>query len=134
MTRCCPFFDSHNLPLLRVLTDRGTEYCGVRENHPYQLFLYLKDIEHSRTKARHPQTNGSTERFNQPLLDEFYQVNFRKKVYTSLEEIQADLDQFLHGYNTQEPIRGNAAKVVPLWKHLQRDLTFAGNIFIMERR
>ena len=105
-----PFFDSHNLPLLRVLTDRGTEYCGARENHSYQLFLYLNDIEHSKTKARHPQTNGCTERFNQTLLDEFYQVAFRKKVYTSLEEIQADLDQFLHKYNTQRTNQGKHCK------------------------
>jgi transposase InsO family protein len=101
-----PFFDSHNLPLLRILTDRGTEYCGVRENHPYQLFLYLNDIEHSRTKARHPQTNGCTERFNQTLLDEFYQVAFRKKVYSTLEEIQADLDEFLQRYNTRRTNQG----------------------------
>lgn len=101
-----PFFDSHNLPLLRILTDRGTEYCGVRENHPYQLFLYLNDIEHSRTKARHPQTNGCTERFNQTLLDEFYQVAFRKKIYTTLEEIQADLDEFLQKYNTRRTNQG----------------------------
>jgi len=101
-----PFFDSHNLPLLRILTDRGTEYCGIRENHPYQLFLYLNDIDHSRTKARHPQTNGCTERFNQTVLDEFYQVAFRKKVYSTLEEIQADLDEFLHRYNTRRTNQG----------------------------
>jgi transposase InsO family protein len=104
--RVLPFFDSQNVRLLRVLTDRGTEYCGIRENHPFQLFLYLNDIDHSRTKARHPQTNGCTERFNQTLLDEFYQVNFRKKVYTSLEDIQTDLDQFLHRYNTQRTNQG----------------------------
>jgi transposase InsO family protein len=104
-----PFFDSQNLPLLRVLTDRGTEYCGIREQHPYQLFLYLNDIDHSRTKARSPQTNGCTERFNQTLLDEFYQVAFRKKMYTTLKEIQADLP-------------------------LQMGLNFADHIFMIERR
>jgi transposase InsO family protein len=105
-----PFFDSHNLPLLRVLTDRGTEYCGIRENHPYQLFLYLNDIEHSRTKVRSPQTNGCTERFNQTLLDEFYQVAFRKKVYSSLEDIQADLEEFLHRYNAKRTNQGKHCK------------------------
>lgn len=105
-----PFFDSHNIPLIRTLTDRGTEYCGVRENHPYQLFLYLNDIEHTKTKARHPQTNGITERFNQTLLDEFYSVFFRKKVYTSLEEIQSDLDEFLVTYNHQRTNQGKHCK------------------------
>ena len=69
--RVLPFFDEHGIRLLRVLTDRGTEFCGVQETHPYELYLYLNDIEHSRTKARHPQTNGCTERFNQTLLDEY---------------------------------------------------------------
>ena len=105
-----PFFDSYNLPLLRVLTDRGTEYCGIRENHPYQLFLYLNDIDHSRTKVRSPQTNGCTERFNQTLLDEFYQVAFRKKVYSSLEDIQADLEEFLHRYNAKRTNQGKHCK------------------------
>ncbi len=66
-----PFFDRYGMKLLRTLTDRGTEYCGKLENHPYQLFLYLNDIEHSRTKTRHPQTNGATERLNQIILEEF---------------------------------------------------------------
>jgi len=96
--------------LLRVLTDRGTEYCGSRENHPYELYLYLNDIEHTKTKARHPQTNGCTERFNQTLLDEFYKVAFRKKVYTSLEEIQIDLDGFLTTYNRNRTNQGKYCK------------------------
>lgn len=105
-----PFFDSYNVPLIRVLTDRGTEYCGARESHSYQLFLYLNDIEHTKTRARHPQTNGITERFNQTLLDEFYSVYFRKKVYTSLEDIQTDLDAFLASYNRERTNQGKYCK------------------------
>ena len=101
-----PFFDEHNIRLLRTLTDRGTEYCGIQEQHPYQLFLYLNEIDHSRTKARNPQTNGMTERLNQTILDEFYKVAFRKKVYASLEEIQIDLDEFMDGYNTRRTNQG----------------------------
>jgi len=101
-----PFFDSHAVRLLRTLTDRGTEYCGVQENHPYQLFMYLNGIDHSRTKARHPQTNGCTERLNQTILDEFYKVAFRKNVYVSLEQIQADLDAFMDAYNTERTNQG----------------------------
>lgn len=105
-----PFFDSQGIRLLRTLTDRGTEYCGIRENHPYQLFLYLNDIEHSRTKARHPQTNGCTERLNQTILDEFYSVAFRKKVYRSLDEIQMDLDAFMETYNHDRTNQGKHCK------------------------
>ena len=101
-----PFFDSENMELLRILTDRGTEYCGRIETHPYQLFLHLNGIEHSRTKVRHPQTNGSTERLNQIVQNEFYKVAFRKKIYKSIEEIQVDLDTFMKNYNTERTYQG----------------------------
>ncbi len=101
-----PFFDEQNMNLLRILTDRGTEYCGRIETHPYQLFLHLNNIEHSKTKVRHPQTNGSTERLNQIVQNEFYKVAFRKKVYTSIEEIQTDLDEFMNYYNNERTNQG----------------------------
>ena len=50
---------------------------------------------------RHPQTNGSTERLNQIVQNEFYKVAFRKKIYKSIEEIQVDLDTFMKNYNTE---------------------------------
>ena len=101
-----PFFDAQNMALLRILTDRGTEYCGRTETHPYQLFLHLSGIEHSRTKVRHPQTNGSTERLNQTIQNEFYKVAFRKKLYKSIEEIQSDLDSFMQYYNNDRTNQG----------------------------
>ena len=79
-----PFFDEQDVPVLRILTDRGTEYCGKVDAHDYQLFLAIKDVDHSRTKARHPQTNGIVERFHKTILEEFYNVAFRKKIYDSL--------------------------------------------------
>ena len=94
-----PFFEEHDVDILRVLTDRGTEYCGREDSHPYQVFLGLNDIEHTRTKARHPQTNGICERFNQTSGNEFYKVAFRKKFYGSMEELQADLDEWMNRYN-----------------------------------
>ena len=95
------FFDSENIALLRILTDRGTEYCGPIETHPYQLFLHLNGVEHSRTKVRHPQTNRSTERLNQIVQNEFYKVAFRKNIYKTIEEIQIDLDTFMDYNNTE---------------------------------
>ena len=85
--RVLPFFEEHSLPLLRILTDRGTEYCGAREHHEYQLYLAVENIDHSRTKARHPQTNGICERFHKTMQDEFYATAFRKTLYTSLEQL-----------------------------------------------
>jgi Integrase core domain len=104
--RVLPFFEEHEIPLLRVLTDRGTEFCGQREHHEYELYLAVENIDHSRTKARHPQTNGICERFHRTIQEEFYATAFRKKLYTSLEELQADLDAWLDEYNRTRPHSG----------------------------
>lgn len=101
-----PFFEQHELPLLRMLTDRGTEYCGHVERHEYELYLAINDIDHSKTKAKSPQTNGICERFHKTILQEFYQVAFRKTLYTDLNTLQADLDQWLIYYNTQRTHQG----------------------------
>jgi transposase InsO family protein len=103
--RVVPFFEGHGLRLLRVLTDRGTEFCGT-EAHAYQLYLAIEDIDHTRTKVRHPQTNGICERFHKTVLDEFYRVMFRKKLYATLEQLQADLDAWLREYNEERPHQG----------------------------
>jgi transposase InsO family protein len=104
--RVLPFLEEKEVPLLRVLTDRGTEYCGAREHHEYQLYLAVENIDHSRTKARHPQTNGICERFHKTLQDEFYATAFRKTLYTSLEQLQTDLDHWLEDYNSERPHSG----------------------------
>ncbi len=104
--RVVPFFEQQDVPLWRVLTDRGTEFCGKVENHAYQLYLAVENIDHSRTKAFTPQTNGICERFHKTLKNEFYDTAFRKKLYTSLEELQADLDQWLKFYNNDRPHSG----------------------------
>src|SRR2546421_4455078 len=103
--RVVPFYDEHGIRLCRVLTDRGTEFCG-RESHEYELYLAVEDIDHSRTKAKSPQTNGICERFHRTLLDEFYRVAFRKKIYRTIEELQTDLDAWLVDYNEQRPHQG----------------------------
>jgi transposase InsO family protein len=104
--RVLPFFEEQGMGLLRILTDRGTEFCGVADEHDYELFLAVKDIEHSRTKARHPQTNGICERFHKTILQEFYQVAFRKKLYRGLEELQVDLDSWIERYNCERTHEG----------------------------
>jgi transposase InsO family protein len=101
-----PFFDKEGVQVLRVLTDRGTEYCGRAETHPYELYLHLNDIEHTRTKPRSPKTNGAVERLNQTIKTEFYEVSFRKKLYRTLEEIQSDLDSFMDYYNRERTNQG----------------------------
>ena len=101
-----PFFDEHKVPVLRILTDRGTEYCGKHDSHDYQLYLGINDIDHTKTKVKSPQTNGICERFHGTILREFYQVAFRKKIYRQVDEMQEDLDQWLDKYNIYRTHQG----------------------------
>lgn len=104
--RVLPFYEEQQVPLLRILTDRGTEYCGNPERHEYELYLAIENIDHSRTKTKSPQTNGIVERLHRTMLDEFYRVAFRKKIYRSIEELQQDLDAWLQDYNCQRAHQG----------------------------
>lgn len=105
-----PFFESHMIPIMRILTDRGTEYCGAPDKHYYEIFLQLNDIEHTRTKAKSPQTNGICERFHQTVLNEFYKPAFRKTFYKSVEQLQEDLDFFILQYNEERTHQGKRCK------------------------
>jgi transposase InsO family protein len=104
--RVVPFFEENDLSLLRILTDRGSEYCGNYEKHEYQLYLAVENIDHTKTKAKSPQQNGLCERFHKTVLDEFYRVAFRKKIYATLDERQKDLELWLGEYNEARPHSG----------------------------
>lgn len=104
--RVIPFFDACEVELLRALTDRGTEYCGNPEHHEYELYLAVEDVDHSRAKTKSPQTNGIVERLHKTMLNEFNRIAFRKKIYRSIEELQADLDEWVTSYNEQRPHQG----------------------------
>ncbi len=118
--RVIPFFDDQEIDLHRILTDRGTEYCrnpcvAARDSarHEYELYLAVEDIDHSRTKTKSPQTNraappccASVERFHKTVLNEFYRIAFRKKLYRSIQELQDDLDDWIKGYNEERPHQG----------------------------
>src|SRR4051812_47942696 len=97
--RVIPFYDEHGVVLQRILTNRGTEYCGTHDRHEYELYLAVENIDHSRTKTKSPQTNGIAERFHKTMLDEFYRVAFRKRIYATIDELQTDLDAWLNEYN-----------------------------------
>ena len=104
--RVLPFFEEHQVPLLRILTDRGTEFKGKPEHHEYELYLQIEGIEHSKTQVRHPQTNGICERLHRTMQEEFYAVAFRKKLYSSLDEMQHDLDEWMKYYNQERTHSG----------------------------
>jgi len=104
--RVIPFFEENNIPLLRILTDRGTEFKGKPEHHEYELYLSLEGIDHTKTQVRHPQTNGICERLHRTMQEEFYAIAFRKKLYDNLELLQKDLDNWVEYYNNERPHSG----------------------------
>lgn len=105
--RVLPFFEEQQIPVLRMLTDRGTEYNGkVEYGHDYELYLTIEGIDHSRTKVRHPQSNGICERFHRTIQEEFYAIAFRKKIYSTLDDLQNDLDEWIKYYNEERPHSG----------------------------
>jgi transposase InsO family protein len=132
--RVLPWFEEQEIPLLRILTDRGSEYRGNREHHAYELYLDLEAIEHTCTQARSPQTNGICERFHQTIQNEFYATAFRRKLYTSLEQLQQDVDEWIERYNKERPHSGKycfgktpwqtflESKHIALNKHLDRTI------------
>jgi transposase InsO family protein len=99
--RVLPFFEDQEVPLLRILTDRGTEFKGRPEHHEYELYLQIEGIEHSKTQIRRPQSNGICERLHRTMQEEFYAVAFRKKLYTNLADLQHDLDEWMKFYNNE---------------------------------
>lgn len=102
--------------MLRILTDRGSEYCGRAETHDYLLYLAINDIEHTKTKVKSPQTNGICERFHKTILQAFYQVALRKNLYVDLVSLQRDLDNWLDEYNN---LRAKCAEAPP-HSHIDR--------------
>src|ERR671918_1646367 len=104
--RVLPLFEAHDIPLTRMLTDRGSEYCGAHDRHPFELYLAVNDIEHTRTRIKRPQTNGICERFQKTVLNEFYRVTLRRTFYPGLAELQRDLDRWVEQYNELRPHQG----------------------------
>ncbi|MEM9742976.1 MAG: IS481 family transposase [Pseudomonadota bacterium] len=104
--RVLPLLESHGVGLIRILTDRDTGFCGRPERHDYQLYLAVNDIEHTKTKAYSPQTNGICERFHRTVKEEFYEIAFRKKVYSDLNDLQLDLDRWVESYNFERSHQG----------------------------
>ena len=68
--------------------------------------MAVENIDHTRTKAKSPQTNGIVERFHKTMLDEFYRIVFRKKIYQTVDELQVDLDAWMCDYNEVRPHQG----------------------------
>jgi len=72
--RVVPFFDEHEIGVSSRADRSRHRVLRQAGEHEYELYLAIENIDHTRTKARSPQTNGICERFHKTLLDEFYRV------------------------------------------------------------
>ena len=108
--RVLPFYEALDVSVQAILTDKGPEFCGKPESHPFELLLAMEGIEHRTTKIVTPRTNGFVERMNRALLDECFRVAGRQTWYITLAEIQRDLDTFLHYYNLERSHQGYRLK------------------------
>ena len=121
-------YGQFNIPLDRILTDNGKEYTTHWANgkHEYEKFLRQNSIRHTRIKPRNPQSNGIVERFNRTLAEEFYQIAMMKKIYSSLSELQNDLNQFIYYYNFKRTNQGYRLKgKIPYQKFLDGKRKYA---------
>jgi transposase InsO family protein len=101
-----PTFEAHDAKIEVVLSDNGREFCGRPDQHPYELFLQLEDIQHRTTRVKRPQSNGIIERFHRTLLDEHFRVEGRRTWFETIDEMQKVLDDYLVTYNTKRPHQG----------------------------
>jgi transposase InsO family protein len=101
-----PTFEAHDAKIETVLSDNGREFCGRPDQHPYELFLQLEDIDHRTTRVKRPQSNGIVERFHRTLLDEHFRVEGRRTWFETVDEMQVVLDTYLIVYNTKRPHQG----------------------------
>ena len=105
-----PFYDEHGVAVEHLLTDNGREFCGKELQHPFELYLVISQVRHRRTEVRSPETNGFCERFHRTVKEEFFSVAFRKTLYESVEQLQADLDKYLDFYNRERAHQGYRTK------------------------
>ncbi len=104
--------NSHGVPISSVLTDNGLEFTTHHKskNHSFERLLKVLDVKHRLTKVRHPWTNGACERLNRTILEEFYQVTFRKRIYETIDQLNDDLQKYLNTYNFQRTHQGKRTK------------------------
>ena len=101
--RSCPSYVSSPTGAVRIA---ATGNIRTIKSADYALYLEVETIDHTRTKAKSPKTNGICERFNKTCKDGFYSTAFRKKVYLSIEAIQLDLTGWVRQYNYERTHSG----------------------------
>jgi transposase InsO family protein len=107
--RVIPWYEEQEVRLLRILTDRGTKYCGKREHHEYQLYLAIEDVDHSKTQAQSPQTNGICERSIALIQMNFIPWPFERRFTGALKNFRQTWTCGLRSITKSAPILANTA-------------------------
>ena len=68
---------------------------AVRSNMTGVGKMHIIQLGYSNSISFRSQKHGICERFHKTILQEFYQVAFRKRIYRDIDSLQADLDQWL---------------------------------------
>ena len=105
--------------MLRILTDRGTEYCGKVEQHNYELCLAINDIDHTKTKPASPQTNGICERFHKDDLARVLSNYIQEEAIQYIRGITSDSRRLAKFYNTERTYQEKNVQ----WSHTTRKIT-----------
>ena len=97
LQRATMFFEQQGISVERVLSDNGSAYRGFR----FRDACRAAGIRHTRTKVRHPWTNGRAERFIGTIQRE---CAYRDR-FASDQERALAIALFVPWYNTQRPHR-----------------------------
>jgi len=92
-------------PIQRVLTDRGSEFKADFDQACDEL-----NLKHTRTKPRHAWTNGFVERLQGTILHEHWRIAFRRRFFTTRQQLEQSLQRFLIYYNDERPHFGYRTK------------------------
>jgi transposase InsO family protein len=80
-----------------VLTDNGPEYSASA----FTAAVAAKDLDHHRIPPRSPNHNAVCERFHGTALQECWRPAFHRRRFTSIRQLQAEIDAWLVHYNTR---------------------------------
>jgi transposase InsO family protein len=93
----------HGVVVRAVLSDNGPEYVAKT----FQAHLAAKGLRHERIPARSPNHNSVCERFHGTILQECWRPAFHRRHFTSIRQLQAEVDAWLITYHHRRRNHGN---------------------------
>lgn len=114
--RVLPLLEEEQLPLLRILTDRGTEYCGKPDSHDFQLYLALNNLNTRKLRQDPLKQTGSVSGSTEPFFRSFTRLHFERKYIEILMNYSMIWMTGFCPTITKGHIRERCVAVEHLWK------------------